>query len=103
MDIEFDTRAVKITPAHVLSDYNLGKKHNLEFINSITNNRLLNANTGTKFDGQKRFNALDTGIPPNVRFTYMKRLASAFPTSESGGTNEFYVQAVSGFGTLCRK
>ena len=70
VDTEFDTGAVKITPVHDLSDYNLGKKHNLEFINIITDNRLLNVNAGPNFDGKKCFDAPDTESPRNVRFLY---------------------------------
>lgn len=35
VDPEFGTGAVKLTPAHDPNDFNLGKKHNLEFINIL--------------------------------------------------------------------
>ena len=56
VDMEFGTGAVKITPAHDPNDYNLGKSHNLEFINILTDDGLLNANAGS-FQGMKRFDA----------------------------------------------
>jgi valyl-tRNA synthetase len=41
VDKDFGTGAVKLTPAHDPNDFNLGKKHNLEFINILTDNGLL--------------------------------------------------------------
>ncbi|KAF2224229.1 tRNA synthetases class I-domain-containing protein [Elsinoe ampelina] len=54
VDPEFGTGAVKITPAHDPNDFNLGKKHNLEFINILTDDGVINKNGGS-FAGQKRF------------------------------------------------
>jgi len=51
---DFGTGAVKITPAHDLNDFNKGKRHNLEFINILTDNGLMNENAGP-FEGHKRF------------------------------------------------
>ncbi|GAB1312199.1 Valine--tRNA ligase, mitochondrial [Madurella fahalii] len=56
VDPEFGTGAVKLTPAHDFNDYNLGKAHNLEFINILNEDGTLNSNAG-KFAGQKRFDA----------------------------------------------
>ncbi|KAI9893406.1 MAG: hypothetical protein M1814_006703 [Vezdaea aestivalis] len=56
VDPEFGTGAVKITPAHDPNDFNLGKAHNLEFINILNDNGTLNDNAGT-FAGQRRFDA----------------------------------------------
>jgi valyl-tRNA synthetase len=36
IDIEFGTGALKVTPAHDINDYNLGIKHNLEVIDTLT-------------------------------------------------------------------
>lgn len=57
VDMEFGTGAVKITPAHDQNDYNTGKRHNLEFINILTDDGLLNENCGPEWDGMKRFDA----------------------------------------------
>jgi len=54
VDPEFGTGAVKITPAHDPNDFNLGKKHNLEFINILNDDGTLNEQGGP-FCGQKRF------------------------------------------------
>jgi valyl-tRNA synthetase len=57
VDPEFGTGAVKITPAHDPNDFAIGKRHNLEFINILTDDGLLNHNAGPMFEGQKRFDA----------------------------------------------
>lgn len=57
VDMSFGTGAVKITPAHDQNDYNTGKRHNLEFINILTDDGLLNENCGPEWEGTKRFDA----------------------------------------------
>lgn len=64
---EFGTGAVKITPAHDANDFALGQRHNLEFINILTDNGLMNANAGPYRD-QKRF---------DVRYTIEQDLKKA--------------------------
>ncbi|XP_026421087.1 valine--tRNA ligase, mitochondrial 1-like [Papaver somniferum] len=44
VDPQFGTGAVKITPAHDPNDFDFGKRHNLEFINILTNEGLINNN-----------------------------------------------------------
>lgn len=41
IDIEFGTGALKVTPAHDINDYELGKKHNLEFIDTLNDDGTL--------------------------------------------------------------
>jgi valyl-tRNA synthetase len=53
----FGTGAVKITPAHDFNDYEVGKRHNLEFINILEDDGTFNANAGEQFKGMKRFHA----------------------------------------------
>lgn len=57
VDMEFGTGAVKITPAHDQNDYEVGQRHNLEFINILNDDGTLNANAGERFAGVKRFHA----------------------------------------------
>jgi valyl-tRNA synthetase len=57
VDPEFGTGAVKLTPAHDFNDYNLGKTHQLDFVNVLNDDGTLNSNAGPLFEGQKRFNA----------------------------------------------
>ncbi|KDN44896.1 putative VAS1-valyl-tRNA synthetase [Tilletiaria anomala UBC 951] len=56
VDMEFGTGAVKITPAHDPNDYEVGKRHNLEFINILNDDGTLNENAGP-FKGIKRLSA----------------------------------------------
>ena len=57
VDMSFGTGAVKITPAHDPNDFMTGKRHNLEFINMLTEEGLVNDEGGEKFKGMKRFTA----------------------------------------------
>ncbi|EPQ53150.1 hypothetical protein GLOTRDRAFT_100848 [Gloeophyllum trabeum ATCC 11539] len=57
VDMSFGTGAVKITPAHDPNDYEVGKRHNLPFINILNDDGTFNANAGPKFQGMKRFHA----------------------------------------------
>lgn len=57
VDMAFGTGAVKITPAHDPNDYEVGKRHNLEFINILNDDGTLNENAGEMFKGMKRFHA----------------------------------------------
>ncbi|KAI6779603.1 Valine--tRNA ligase-like protein [Emericellopsis cladophorae] len=54
VDVEFGTGAVKLTPAHDPNDFTLGQRHNLEFINILTDDGLMNENAGS-YKGMKRF------------------------------------------------
>ena len=56
VDMEFGTGAVKITPAHDPNDFELGKRHKLEFINIMNDDGTFNHTTG-EFQGMKRFDA----------------------------------------------
>lgn len=53
---DFGTGAVKITPAHDPEDYDKGQRHNLEFINILTDDGLIVDGYG-QFSGMKRFDA----------------------------------------------
>ncbi|MGB3559592.1 MAG: valine--tRNA ligase, partial [Geitlerinemataceae cyanobacterium] len=54
VDMEFGTGCVKVTPAHDPNDFEIGKRHNLPFINIMNKDGTLNANAG-EFAGQDRF------------------------------------------------
>jgi valyl-tRNA synthetase len=53
---EFGTGAVKITPAHDLDDYALGKRHDLPMINVLTEDASMNEQAG-EFAGMDRYEA----------------------------------------------
>jgi valyl-tRNA synthetase len=54
VDIEFGTGCLKVTPAHDVNDYELGKKHNLDTIEILNDNGTLNS-FGLHYEGKDRF------------------------------------------------
>jgi len=56
VDMEFGTGFVKVTPAHDPNDYEVGKRHNLEFITIFDEKGLLNEHCG-EFQGMERLEA----------------------------------------------
>jgi valyl-tRNA synthetase len=54
VDPEFGTGCVKVTPAHDPNDFEMGKRHQLEFINVMNKDGTINQNGGS-FVGQDRF------------------------------------------------
>jgi valyl-tRNA synthetase len=56
VDLEFGTGCVKVTPAHDPNDFQMGKRHNLPFINIMNKDGTLNENAGS-YQGQDRFEA----------------------------------------------
>ncbi len=61
VDSKFGTGAVKVTPAHDPNDYDMGKRHNLEFINIMHPDAVLNTNAG-EYSGRDRFEAREAII-----------------------------------------
>ncbi|XP_072972048.1 valine--tRNA ligase, mitochondrial 1-like [Typha angustifolia] len=57
VDPNFGTGAVKITPAHDPNDFEVGKRHKLDFINIFTDDGKINSNGGEEFEGMPRFTA----------------------------------------------
>lgn len=56
VSIDFGTGALKITPAHDINDYEIGKKHNLEVIDTIADDGTMAAACGIeKYIGKDRF------------------------------------------------
>ncbi len=51
VDMSFGTGALKVTPAHDVNDFELGKRHNLETLNILTKDGRINEN-GHGFTGQ---------------------------------------------------
>jgi len=56
VDMEFGTGVVKVTPAHDQNDYEVGKRHNLEFIKVFDEQGILNDYCG-EFKGLERIEA----------------------------------------------
>jgi len=57
VDKDFGTGCVKVTPSHDPNDWEMGKRHNLEFINIFNEDASLNTNVPGKFIGLDRFEA----------------------------------------------
>ena len=58
VDMEFGTGLVKVTPAHDTNDYEVGKRHNLEFITVFDEKGILNEQCA-QFKGLERLEARD--------------------------------------------
>lgn len=54
VDVSFGTGALKITPAHDINDYEIGKKHKLPVLDTFTDEGQLNA-YGMHYHGKDRF------------------------------------------------
>ena len=52
---DFGTGCVKITPAHDFNDYEMGKRHNLEMINILTDDAKINDVAPIEYQGLDRF------------------------------------------------
>ncbi len=59
VDMEFGTGCVKVTPAHDVNDYEVGKRHKLEFITIFDEKGIFNAYAG-EFKGQERLKARES-------------------------------------------
>ena len=59
VDMEFGTGMVKVTPAHDPNDYEVGKRHDLEFITVFDEKGILNDHAG-EFKGLERLEARNT-------------------------------------------
>ena len=57
VDPEFGTGCVKVTPAHDPNDYEMGKRHDLEFVNILNPDGTLNGNVPEAYRGLDRFEA----------------------------------------------
>jgi valyl-tRNA synthetase len=55
VDPEFGSGCVKITPAHDFNDYEMGKRHDLEIINILTDDAKINDIAPAKYQGMDRF------------------------------------------------
>ncbi len=57
VDSDFGTGAVKVTPAHDVNDYDMGKRHNLEVINIFNPDASTNENVPNDLQGLDRYEA----------------------------------------------
>lgn len=78
---EFGTGAVKVTPAHDPNDFDMGKRHNLEFINIMHPDARLNEQT-CEFEGMDRFEAREALVELLIE---MKLLVKVEPHQHAVG------------------
>ena len=57
VDLEFGTGLVKVTPAHDLTDFEMGRRHGLQSIQVIDRQGRMTAEAGNEFEGLDRFEA----------------------------------------------
>lgn len=63
VDVEFGTGCLKVTPAHDINDYELGKKHNLEVIDILTPTGVM-SEAAQFFVGENRFDVRKKIVQP---------------------------------------
>ena len=87
VDATFGTGCVKITPAHDPNDFEMGKRHNLPFINVMNKDGTMNENTGI-FEGFDRFDARKEVVSELDKLGLLVKIEpykTTIPYSERGG------------------
>ncbi len=74
VDKEFGTGCVKVTPSHDPNDWEMGKRHDLEFINIFNEDATLNKNVPGKFIGLDRFEAREVVIEQLNELNLMEKI-----------------------------
>ena len=88
VDMEFGTGAVKVTPAHDVNDYEMGKRHNLEIINIFNEDATTNENVPEDLRGLDRFEARKKVVEKFEELGLAckdRRLSNKIGYSERGG------------------
>lgn len=73
VDMEFGTGCVKVTPAHDVNDYEVGKRHELEFITIFDEEGVLNNQCG-EFKGLERLEARKTIVETLEKNGYVEKI-----------------------------
>ncbi len=73
VDMEFGTGIVKVTPAHDPNDYEVGKRHDLEFITCFDEKGILNQECG-EFEGLERLEAREVIASKLKDAGYLKKI-----------------------------
>ena len=88
VDREFGTGALKVTPAHDINDYELGKKHKLPMLNILNKDATMNEAAGSKYAGMDRFEcrkAIVTDMEADGLMILEEPHALRVPRSQRGG------------------
>ncbi|MEJ2497103.1 MAG: class I tRNA ligase family protein, partial [Sulfurovaceae bacterium] len=73
VDMEFGTGIVKVTPAHDPNDYEVGKRHDLEFITIFDENGILNGYCG-EFEGMERLEAREQVVAKLQEKSFIEKI-----------------------------
>ncbi|BBG65870.1 Valyl-tRNA synthetase [Hydrogenimonas sp.] len=73
VDMEFGTGVVKVTPAHDPNDYEVGKRHNLDFITVFDEKGILNKFAG-EFEGHERLDAREKIVERLQQEGYLEKI-----------------------------
>lgn len=74
VDMEFGSGAVKVTPAHDPNDFEMGKRHNLDFVNIMNGDATLNDNVPEPFRALERFAARKKVVAEMKRLKYLDEI-----------------------------
>ncbi|MCF7807092.1 MAG: valine--tRNA ligase [Candidatus Marinimicrobia bacterium] len=74
VDKEFGTGCVKVTPSHDPNDWEMGKRHALEFVNILNEDASLNENVPNQFIGMDRFEAREAVIEQLKELGLMEKI-----------------------------
>jgi len=74
VDQDFGTGCVKVTPSHDPNDWEMGKRHDLEFINIFNEDATLNENVPGRFIGLDRFEAREVIIEQLKELGLMEKI-----------------------------
>ncbi len=74
VDPEFGTGCVKITPAHDFNDYEIGKRHQLEMINILTDNASINDNAPVAYRRMDRFEARKQIVTDIEKLCFLEKI-----------------------------
>lgn len=103
VDPEFGTGCVKITPAHDFNDYEMGKRHQLEVINILTEDAKINTQAPANYAGLDRYDARAQIISDLENLSLVEKIEPhtlKIPRGDRSGaviepflTNQWYVDA----------
>ncbi|MEA3286820.1 MAG: valine--tRNA ligase, partial [Candidatus Marinimicrobia bacterium] len=74
VDKDFGTGCVKVTPSHDPNDWEMGKRHDLKFVNIFNEDASLNKNVPGKFIGLDRFEAREVVIEQLEELDLMEKI-----------------------------
>jgi valyl-tRNA synthetase len=76
VDPEFGTGCVKITPAHDFNDYDIGKRHELQMYNVLTDDAAMNDDVPEAYRGLDRFEAREAIVAEFQRLGLLEKVES---------------------------